>query len=174
MTIASIYLRPLDPARDAEALHAILGDDASCHYMGGPATASVIETQRLLAKWTDGTEDTSWAIVDAPDGAALGRVTMIPRGERIWEAGVMVAPAMQGRGLATAALAEAIDIVFDKPAARRIYADIDPDNAPCIRAFEKLGFQKEGRLRATWKTHIGVRDSVIYGLIDTDKRQWKG
>jgi RimJ/RimL family protein N-acetyltransferase len=29
----------------------------------------------------------------------------------------------------------------------------------------RLGFTLEGRLRAEWQTHIGVRDSLIYGLL---------
>ena len=173
MTIAPAFLRPLDPARDAEALHAILGDEACCHYMAGPATKSIEETQRLLAKWTAGTEETSWAIVESEDGPALGRVTLIPRGAHVWEAGIMVSPEAQGRGLASAALSQAADVAFDKLGARRIYADIDPDNAPCIAAFKKLGFHYEGRHRATWQTHIGVRDSVFYALIDSDPKVWR-
>ena len=40
------------------------------------------------------------------------------------------------------------------------------DNTACIRTFERLGFTLEGRLRATWKTHIGIRDSLIFAMID--------
>jgi len=166
-------LRKLNPEGDGEALHAIFGDEQCCYYMTGPAFETPAETIALLKKITVGTEHTSWAIVDDPNGEALGRVSMIPRGEAIWEAAIMMAPAAQGKGLATRALSEAIDIMFDKHGARRIYADIDPDNAACLRAFEKLGFTREGLLRAQWKTHIGVRDSVIMGLIDSDARPWK-
>ena len=73
----------------------------------------------------------------------------------------MIAPAARGRNLAARALAPAIDTVFDVKGARRIFADVDPDNAASIRTFEKLGFRHEGVLRANWETHIGVRDSVI-------------
>ena len=37
-------LRPLDPDRDGEALHAIFGDEESCVYMTEPAYKSVAET----------------------------------------------------------------------------------------------------------------------------------
>ena len=33
-----------------------------------------------------------------------------------------------------------------------------------------LGFTLEARLRAEWETHIGVRDSLIWGLLEDE---WK-
>ncbi|WP_425410389.1 GNAT family N-acetyltransferase [Hyphococcus sp.] len=166
-------LRLLDPDRDGPDLHAIFGDEESCRYMTGPAFASVAETVSNLKTWNEGTEDTTWAIVEREDGAALGRITLIPRGPAVFETGIMVCPEARGRGLAHAGLAQALDIAFENHDARRIYADIDPDNTPSLRLFERLGFRQEGLLRAAWKTHIGVRDSVIMGLIDRDPRPWK-
>lgn len=166
-------LRLFDPDRDGPALHAIFGDEESCRYMTGPAVATAEETVSQLKKWNEGTETTTWAIVEREDGEALGRVTMIPRGPNVFEAGIMLAPRAQGRGLAFGALCNALDIVFDARGARRVYADIDPDNTPSIRLFERAGFQREGVLRAAWETHIGVRDSVIMGLISSDSRPWK-
>lgn len=55
----------------------------------------------------------------------------------------------------------------------RIFADVDPDNLASIRTFEQLGFRHEGVLRGNWETHIGVRDSVILGLLRSDPRPWR-
>ena len=82
----------------------------------------------------------------------------------------MIRPCARGKNLAALALALVINDAFDRQGARRVFADIDPDNAASIRTFEKLGFQREGLLRANWKTHIGVRDSVIMGLTAFDPR----
>ena len=49
-------------------------------------------------------------------------------------------------------------------------ADTDPDNVGSIKLLEKLGFQKEGHLRSEWETHIGVRDSLIFGLL---REEWE-
>lgn len=166
-------LRLFDPEQDGPALHAIFGDEKCCRYMAGPAVATVEETVGQLKKWNKGTEETTWAIVEREDGEAQGRVTMIPRGPAVFETGIMLAPQAQGRGLAFAALCNALDIVFDARGARRVYADIDPDNTPSIRLFERAGFQREGVLRAAWETHIGIRDSVIMGLVRSDPRPWK-
>jgi RimJ/RimL family protein N-acetyltransferase len=166
-------LRPLDPVRDGASLHAIFGDEESCRFMSSPASKSVEETVDLLSRWMNGVEETSWAVAQTESGPALGRISLIPRGRDIFEAACMITPAARGHNLAQRLLAPAIDHVFATMGARRIFADIDPDNTPSIRTFTYLGFQYEGRLRAAWKTHIGVRDSIIMGLTDSDPRPWK-
>lgn len=173
MRLEPVLLRRLDPVRDGAALHAIFGDEASCTYMAGPAVRSTADTIELLQKWTAGCEDTSWAVVDREDGPALGRVALVARGRDIWEAACMIIPAARGRGRAARALAQAIERVFEAKGARRIFADVDPDNVASIRTFEQLGFRREGVLRGNWETHIGVRDSVILGLLRTDPRPWR-
>ncbi len=173
LDLDGIRLRPLDPGRDGPALHAIWGDEESCTYMTGPACATVEETVALMKEWNTGFEETTWVIVEAPDGPALGRIGLFPRGRDIFEAACMVCPEARGKNLAARALAIAIDEAFDKRGARRIFADVDPDNIASLRVFERLGFQREGVARANWKTHIGVRDSVILSLIDTDPRVWR-
>jgi RimJ/RimL family protein N-acetyltransferase len=180
-TDCGLLLRPLDPDRDGEALHAIFGDEESCRYMTGPAHRTVAETIEQLNVWTKGLEETSWAIVEAEQlpspgsgrgeyPPALGRIALIPRGRDVWEAACMVVPCARGRNLAGRALAAAIDYIFEKNGARRIFADVDPDNVASLRVFERLGFRREGLLRGNWETHIGVRDSVIYGLLRDDPR----
>lgn len=170
---APAILRLLDPVRDGAALHAIFGDEESCRYMAGPACATVEETIRMLTEWTRRCEQTSWAVAGTQVGPALGRVALIPRGRDIWEAACMIAPAARGRGLAARALSLVIDEAFETRGARRIIADCDPDNIASIRTFQKLGFQREGLLRGNWETHIGVRDSVIMGLLKDDPRPWR-
>lgn len=173
MRYASSILRPLDLVHDGAALHAIFGDEKSCTYLAGPPNKSVADTVAQLTRWTDGSADTSWAVIDRPDGEALGRVSLFTHGRDVWEAACMIVPAARGRNLAARALAEAIDFVFEMKGARRIFADCDPDNTPSIRTFEKLGFQREGLLRGNWETHIGVRDSVILGLLKDDPKPWR-
>ena len=166
-------LRPLDPVRDGPALHAIWGDEESCRFMTGPAFSSVDRTIAALAQWSSGAEDTTWAVTDRDGGPALGRISLFTAGRDVWQAACMIVPKARRRGLAAKGLALGIDHVFEVKRARRIFADIDPDNAASIRTFAKLGFRREGVLRAEWETHIGVRDSVIMGLTKFDPRPWR-
>jgi RimJ/RimL family protein N-acetyltransferase len=166
-------LRLLDPDRDGLALHAVFGDEDCCTYLSDPATKSVAETISLLKKWQIGTEHTTWVVVDAQDGPALGRVTLIPREREIWELGIMLAPAAQGRGLGSKVMIALIEDAFDNRGARRVFADVDEDNTPSLNLFLRLGFQREGLLRGNWQTHIGLRHSVILGLLRDDPRPWR-
>ncbi|MBI1391317.1 MAG: GNAT family N-acetyltransferase [Alphaproteobacteria bacterium] len=168
-----MFLRPLNIERDKDALHALYSDPKCCEFLLNPATESLHDTVSILRTYDSEESDTSWVVVNDDDGPALGQVKMIPRGFDTFEAAIMLTPAAQGKGLAVEALAKALDIVFDEHGARRVYADIDPDNAPTIRLFEKLGFILEGRLRATYETHIGVRDSIIVSLLESDRKPWR-
>jgi hypothetical protein len=69
--------------------------------------------------------------------------------------------------------AMAMEEAIETLGARRITADIDPDNGASIRVFETLGFTLEARLRGEWEMHIGVRDTLIYGLLRDDDRPWR-
>ena len=70
--------------------------------------------------------------------------------------------------------AEAVTRVIDQLFAegqRRVFADTDPDNVASRRLLERLGFRLEGMLRGEWETHIGVRDTALYGLL---REEWRG
>lgn len=167
-------VRPIDPEADGPALHAIFGDEESCRYLTRPASQSIAETIAMMREWMGQGDDINWVIADTPDGPALGRVSIYPRGKNnVWDAACMIAPAARGRNLAARALALALEEAFGTLGARRITADIDPDNHASIRVFEKLGFTLEARLRGEWEMHIGVRDSLIYGLLRDDERPWR-
>ena len=168
-----IELRPLDIPRDAEDLHKIFGDPESCTWLTRPATQSVAETRALLEGWHVGCEKTEWAIVETPGGLCLGRVSMIPQSDAVYEVATTITPEARGRGVAYRGAALALDHIFDAAGARRVVADIDPDNTASIRLFERLGFQREGYLRETYETHIGVRDTVLMAMIRSDPRPWR-
>lgn len=169
-----MFLRPLSIDCDVQALHSIYGDPQSCAYLPDPSVKEVADTRALLENYDQGHLAYSWVIVESMDADAIGRVKMIPCDSHVYEAVIMVRPDARGKGAAFAGLGMALDIVFDKHNARRVFADIDPDNVASIKLFERLGFQQEGLLRATYETHLGVRDTVLMGLIDADPKPWRG
>ena len=75
----------------------------------------------------------------------------------------------RGEGIAAEAVAAVIDQIFAE-GQRRVFADTDPENVQSRGLLERLGFKLEGHLRAEWETHIGVRDSLIWGLLEDE---WK-
>jgi RimJ/RimL family protein N-acetyltransferase len=67
------------------------------------------------------------------------------------EVGVTLAPAHQGAGLATEALAAVVTELFEVHGLHRVYAQADDRNVAIHRLLERLGFRCEARLvEADW------------------------
>lgn len=160
-----LRLRPIRIEVDADALHPMLSDVATMRYWSSGPHSTVEETRAYLAP-SDRREGWDWLIIThADDDHALGWVSAgVKRQAGVVEIGYILSPEATGQGIAREAVAAVIDAIFDG-GYRRVFADTDPDNAPSRGLLERLGFREEGTLRGEWETHIGVRDSVIYGLL---------
>jgi [ribosomal protein S5]-alanine N-acetyltransferase len=152
-------LRPLETA-DAEALFAAHGDPETHKYWASPAHRSVEETARYIEETLAIEDAHAWAITES-GGEALGRIALFVQREGVGEIGILMRREATGRGLASTALDMVVRYGFDTLGLHRIGADIDPDNSASISLFLRAGFQREGLLRGNWKTHLGIRDSVI-------------
>lgn len=156
-----VVLRPLEMA-DADALFAAHSDPRTHQYWSSAAHKSVAQTVAYI-------EDTiaaghAWAITES-GGPALGRIALFQLREGVADIGIIMRPDATGRGLASKALALVCEYGFETLGLHRIAADVDPDNSASLSLFLRAGFQREGQLRGNWKTHLGVRDSVILGKV---------
>ncbi|QIG79101.1 GNAT family N-acetyltransferase [Stakelama tenebrarum] len=167
---ARLCLRPIGPD-DAEALHPALADADRMTWWSSAPHETLEETRRYLTFEQDVEAMRSWAITLPPSESAIGWVTVIRRRPAVAELGYLLTPEASGHGYAREAVARVLDRLFAVEGCRRVYADTDPDNRPSRRLLESLGFLHEGTLRAEWETHIGVRDSAIYGLL---RDEWPG
>lgn len=154
-----VVLRPLS-IDDAEALFVAHSDAETHHYWSSPAHKSLDETRAYVADTIAMKGARVWAITEA-GGEALGRIALFAVREGVGEIGIIMRPDATGRGLASKALDLVVAQGFGPLGLHRIMADIDPDNTSSISLFLRAGFQREGLLRGNWKTHLGVRDSVI-------------
>jgi len=152
-------LRPLELS-DAEALFAAHGDERTHHYWSGPAHRDVEQTRAYIADTLAMNGARVWAITE-DGGEALGRIALFVQREGVGEIGIIMVPSATGRGLASKALGLVVDYGFGPLDLHRIAADIDPDNNASISLFLRGGFQREGLLRGNWKTHLGIRDTVM-------------
>lgn len=165
---ARIKLRPRR-AQDAQALFPTMSDPEMMRYWARAPFASVA----ALHENFDPAQQSGWrplAITKKDDDLALGFVTSHDSRKDVAEIGYLLARDAQGHGFAQEALGLLITHLFTQ-GYRRVFADVDPDNTPSVKLLQKLGFTLEGRLRAEWETHIGVRDSFIFGLL---VQEWKG
>lgn len=160
-----LVLRPIRQD-DADALFPALSDEANMRYWSRGPMESVAEVYDYLAWNTHGEGCQCWAVErKEASGQALGWVILMDKAGNQAEIGFMFRPDAQGQGLAREAAAKMLDHAIHVRGFRRIWADVDPDNTPSIRLIERLGLSYEGRLKCNWSTHIGIRDSLIYGKV---------
>jgi RimJ/RimL family protein N-acetyltransferase len=156
---------------DATALFPAFSDPELMRWWSrGP-----FEREEELADWlvpeSGWSEGRSWAVAESNDGPAIARLAATDRGPGVVEVGYLVTRAHLRRRVAQETLTRLIKHIFETERQHRIYADTDPDNEASNRLLRSLGFKQEGRLRQQWTTHIGRRDSLIWGLLADE---WNG
>ena len=77
----------------------------------------------------------------------------------------MVNPDLHQQGFGTEMLTLMLDYAFRQLGLRRIHAQIMAPNISSQKLFEKLGFQKEGILRAHVLRNNEYLDMLMYGLL---------
>ncbi len=154
-----IVLRALEET-DADALFVAHGDERTHYYWSSPAHKNVEETRANIVETLAIPNAHVWTITES-GGAAMGRIGLFILREGVGEIGVILRPDAAGRGFASKALNLVVAHGFDALGLHRIVADIDPDNAASLNLFLRNGFEREGLLRANWKTHLGIRDTVL-------------
>jgi [ribosomal protein S5]-alanine N-acetyltransferase len=159
LSAPGLVLRPLKVA-DADALFAAHGDEKAHQFWSGPAHKNVEQTARHIEDTLNMPGARVWAITEG-GGEALGRIGLFAQREGVGEIGVIMRREATGRGLASKALKLVEDFAFADLGLHRIAADVDPDNSASLSLFLRAGYQREGLLRDNWKTHLGLRDSVI-------------
>lgn len=157
---------------DAADLFPSFSDDTAMKWWSRAAFGSVEELADWLVPDSGWDEGRSWSVVaghgEAACGPVLARLAAMDRGDGITELGYLTVIDRQGEGIVTEALAGLITHLFNTEGRRRIYADVDPDNDASNAVARRLGFVLEGCLRENMVTHIGPRDSLIWGLLPAD------
>ncbi len=108
----------------------------------------------------------AWAIT--ADDITIGSIGVF-RGENVHrltaEMGYYIAEGYWGRGIATEAIRQASDYIFENTDIIRIYADPYEFNSASCRALEKAGFKYEGTLRKNAIKNGCVIDMKMYALV---------
>ena len=135
----SVRLEPWGEG-DLPLLQRLLGDPAMTEHLGGPESPEKLaDRQRRYEQPGSG----MYRIVDEASGEAVGSVGYWERewrGERVFEAGWSVLPEFQGRGIATDAMARAIELAQGERKHRFMHAFPNVENAASNAICRKLGF----------------------------------
>jgi RimJ/RimL family protein N-acetyltransferase len=123
---------------DLPLLEKLLGDPAMMVHLGGPEPSERIAERQKRYEPADSKQ---FKIV--ADGEGIGWVGYWERDwrdEEVYEIGWFVLPAFQGRGIASAATAQALDLARAERERRFVHAYPAVDNAPSNAICRKLGF----------------------------------
>jgi RimJ/RimL family protein N-acetyltransferase len=167
---ADVKLREFRPA-DAAAVRGWFDDRA--------LTATLLEqregmSEEQAAGWVEramdtGGEDRKWAVTVDGDDEPAGFVALYGLGRQTApELGILIGdPGRRGRGVGREAIRQALAHAFEA-GAHRVYARILVDNEPSRRAFESLGFKREGLMRRHVRRGDRLIDCEMWGLLPED------
>ena len=128
---------------DLPLLERLMGDARMTEHLGGPEPPEKLRERQDRYESHEG-DDRIFKIVDAASGAGVGSVgywTKEWHEEQVYEIGWMVVPEFQGRGIAVAATAQAVERARCDAKHRFMHAFPNVDNAPSNAICRKLGFE---------------------------------
>jgi RimJ/RimL family protein N-acetyltransferase len=160
---------------DTDGLFQLFGDPAVARYWSFPPWTHREQAEAFLAPLLEPFRDDAivfpWVIADRVRDELVGTTTIfaLHREQRRAEIGYAMRRSHWGQGLAREAVTRVLAHGFDALGLRRFEADIDPRNAASISLVERLGFRREGLLRERWLVNGETADSVIYGLLASER-----
>lgn len=157
--------------RDFDGLREIDSDPEVVRYER--PVSSELETRTKLAWFINDRPGVSpthqrFAITTHSDDRVLGWITLKLNNSDIreYEIGWTVRRADWGKGFAPEAAAEVLRYAFKDLNAHRVVAFCHAENAASVRVMEKLGMQREGRLRETRWLNNAWCDEFVYAILE--------
>lgn len=175
LNTARLSLRP--PATsDVDAVFAIYADPQVARYLSRPPWTETEQAHAWLTRMRAEQEQATalqLMLQRDLDDRVIGTCTLfkLDFDNCRAEIGYTLASDYWGHGYMHEAVVAMLDHGFDALKLHRVEADIDPRNEPSARVLDRLGFQKEGRLRQRWQVAGEITDSDIYGLLAPEWRQ---
>lgn len=138
------------------------------HAEPEPFQEKVDRVQRFRGEFDLG-EDFIYAIFDKEETRLLGGTGLHTRlGDQQLEIGYWIHKDFTNQGLITESTASLVKVAFEIVSIHRIEIHCDPLNLASASIPRKLGFTHEGTLRGNMRFLDRWRDTMIWGLLDTD------
>lgn len=138
-----------------------LPDRASAQRFLTQVIAKAAETPR---------EQFCLAVTIPPDDKLIGHISLRIQNPDIneWEIGWAIRWEDWGKGYAAEAAQEMLAFAFHEQNAHRVVAFCHAENLASVKVMEKIGMQKEGRLRQTRWFHERWADELVYAILASD------
>jgi RimJ/RimL family protein N-acetyltransferase len=160
LTTARLSLAPLDPDRDAEALHAAYGDPQVMRWWNTPIRAEIADTRRDLVNSLAGEGAHFWVIRETEQPVGLvGLLGDVAVPGLSW----MLCRQAWGRGLMTEAAAAVLDYAFGSLSLARVEAWVESTNVRSLSTARRLGLTEHGRLAQRYPHRDEPHESIVLG-----------
>ena len=162
-------------AQDIDDVFALFSHADVMRYWSSAPMRVRMQAEGKVEEMLDGfarRESLNWLVAARRDDRAIGSCTLyrFDARHRRAEVGYALHPDWWGSGLASEAVALALDWGFHRLGLHRIEADIDPRNEASRRLLAGLGFRREGLLRQRFLIDGSASDSEVFGLLQEEWR----
>lgn len=169
-----IELRDFEPG-DAPAVQRWFNDDrVTADLVGSRDSFDSDDARSWVERAMDRSRDRKWAIVLGGADEPVGFVALFGlERETGPELAVLVGdPEAWGKGVAGEAERQACIAAFREHGAHRIHAEIPSTNVPAQHVVTRLGFQREGVMRAAIPRGSERVDNEVWGLLPEEFTGW--
>ncbi|MEO9176040.1 MAG: GNAT family protein [Gaiellales bacterium] len=173
-----LRLRPFELA-DAPVFSAYRSDPDVARYQSWNTPYTLSDARAFVGEMRTVDERQpgwyQWAIERLDEPGLIGDVGVNLLDDRIQAMlGYTLAPHFQRQGYAREAIGRMLDHLFVERGLRRVGAECDPRNEASVRLLERLGFWREGHLRASTWSKGEWTDDVVYRLLAEEWRAGRG
>lgn len=106
--------------------------------------------------------------IETAEGAHIGNISLMDINwkDRYAELGITIGDKdYWNQGYGTDAARTMLRVAFDDLSLHRVFLRVHADNARGIRCYEKVGFQREGKLRESVFREGAYRDTVLMSIL---------
>lgn len=158
---------------DLPVMFALMSDPIFMRYEGLPDSEEQTRTRlelNLSSIQAEPRKEFRLVITQPPENQMIGYVSLRLNHADIseWEIGWGVAPARWGQGIASEAARAVLRFAFDTLNVNRVVAFCHVDNTASWRVMEKIGMQREGRLREQRWLNGEKFDEYLYAILRSD------
>jgi len=155
---------------DAESLAEALNNKNILDNLrdGIPFPYTKQDAKEFIAAMLNADKDTSYVFAITVDDKAIGSIGVFRQANihsRTAEIGYYISESYWGKGVATSALKQACEYIFQNTDIIRIFAEPFAHNIASCRILEKCGFEYEGTLRKNAVKNDIIIDMKMYSIL---------
>lgn len=165
-----IYLRPLCEL-DAPLILKSTTDKEIRYMTGTKPTFSLEQIKTHIDNINNDSSRYDFAICSKSTDEMIGELSILNIDEDNQRAGFRISLSsipLTGKGYGTEAIKIVLKFVFEKLALNRLQLEVFSHNLRGIKAYEKVGFVKEGTLRQSLLYNDTFSDEIIMAILKSD------